>query len=69
MNKVPSQSTISTILHRSLGYVKTNYTPAKIKYNDIKFDPKRKFIAEELGTSLACGDVLVCIDESSFSTH
>ena len=69
LNQAPSKSTISKILHKSLGYAKTNYAPANVKYNDIKFDPKRKFIAKEIGTSLVYEDLVVCIDESSFSTH
>ena len=69
MDQIPSQSTINKILHSSLGYVKRNYAPANVKYNDVKFDPKRRFIAQEIGTSLAYGDLVVCIDESSFSTH
>ena len=67
---VPSESTISRILHQGLGYVKRNFCPAVVKYNCSDFDEKRKRICREIGLSLAFGDdVVLCIDESSFSTH
>ena len=69
LNQIPSESTISKILHWSLNYGKRNYLPANARYNDPRFDCKRKFISQEIGTSLAGDDLVVCIDESSFSTH
>ena len=69
LDTVPSQSTISRILHEGLGYTKKSYDPAVAKYNAKQYDSKRRQICREIVHSLIVEDVVICIDESSFSTN
>lgn len=67
--RVPSVHIISQILRKELMLSKTQYDSQVINYNHPRYDAKR-FVITQVVTSLLADDCLVvCIDESSFSTH
>ena len=69
LHRVPSVCTIGLILRRELQLSKTCFDSQTINYNNPKFDAKRFKITQVVASLLAEGFLVVCIDESSFSTH
>ena len=69
LQQVPSVCTIGVILRRELRLSKTCFSSQTINYNNPRFDAKRLKITQVVASLLAEGFLVVCIDESSFSTH
>lgn len=66
---VPSVSTLQRLLRETFGLSYRQFNSANLRFSQRLYDPKRIMICRYLGQLLLDDALLVCIDESAFSTR
>jgi len=66
---LPSATTVQRLLRESFGLSYRPFDSAKLRFSQRLYDPKRQAICRYLATLLIEDALIVCVDESAFSTR